>query len=61
MADLEDENERLINDISKLEGSLNALKAENNDVKLKLNENRLYKEREESLMLEIASLKNDLK
>ena len=61
MADLEDENERLINDISKLEGSLNALKAENNDVKLKLNENRLYKEREESLMLEIASLKNDMK
>jgi hypothetical protein len=44
-----------------LEKSVDKLKLENNDLKSKLNEHRLYKEREESLVLEIAALKNDLK
>ena len=58
---MEDENERLITDISTLEKSIDRLKLENSDLKSKLNEQRLYKEREESLVLEIAGLKNDLK
>jgi hypothetical protein len=58
---MEDENERLITEISTLEKSIDKQKLENNDLKLKLNEHRLYKEREESLVLEIAALKNDLK
>jgi hypothetical protein len=61
LSDLEDENERLITDISTLEKSIDRLKLENSDLKSKLNEQRLYKEREESLVLEIAGLKNDLK
>ncbi len=44
-----------------MEKLLDKFKLENTDLKAMVNENRLYKEREEALMLEIANLKNDLK
>lgn len=47
--------------MSKMEKVLDKFKLENNDLKSMVNESRIYKEREESLILEVASLKNELK
>lgn len=58
---MEDENERNANEMSKMEKVLDKFKLENNDLKSMVNESRIYKEREESLILEVASLKNELK
>jgi hypothetical protein len=48
-------------DYSKIEKQLEKFKAENAELKLKLNDSRKLKEQEEALMLEIANLKGEIK
>ena len=47
--------------MSKIEKHLDKFKLENNDLKSMVNENKIYKEREENLIMEVANLKNELK
>ena len=58
---MEDENERHVNELSRIEKNLASFKVENNDLKLMVNENKIYKEREDNLILENANLKNEIK
>lgn len=58
--ELEDENEKQINEYSKMEKLVEKLKLENTELKQRVNEGLLNKEREESLRLENANLKNQL-
>ena len=60
MQELEDENEKHINELSKIEKSLAEYKAENNQLRSMANEARIYKENEEGMILELAGLKNEL-
>lgn len=59
--ELEEENEKFANDFSKLEKTLNTYKTENSDLRSKLNESKILVERDESLHLEVANLKNEFK
>ena len=59
--DLEDDNERCSSELSKMEKSMDKLKMENLDLKSKVSVGLIYKEQEESLLMEIAGLKNELK
>ena len=61
LQELEDENEKHVNELSRLEKSLSTTKTENNDLKSLASEARIYKEREDSLILEIANLKNEIR
>ncbi len=58
--ELEEENESHANELAKMDGSLKLLQAENNELKTLLNQAKIYKEREDSLILEIAELKNEI-
>ena len=59
--DLEDDNERCSSELSKMEKTMDKLKMENLDLKSKVSVGLIYKEQEESLLMEIAGLKNELK
>jgi septal ring factor EnvC (AmiA/AmiB activator) len=59
--ELEEENERYVDEISQLKTSLDKQKAEYGDLRTKLHETRMYKEREDHLIVEVTNLKNELK
>ncbi len=44
-----------------MENSLKTFQAENNELKTLANEAKIYKEREDGLILEIAELKNEIR
>lgn len=58
---MEDENEKHVNEYSKMEKTIEKLKADNCELKQKVTESLLLREREESLRLENSNLKNQLK
>lgn len=58
--ELEDENEKQVNEYSKMEKTIDRLKSENGELRQKVTEGLLVREREESLRLENMSLKNQL-
>lgn len=58
--ELEEENEKVINELGRVEKSLSGYKAENGELRSMANEARIYKENEEGMILELAGLKNEL-
>ena len=61
MDEIEDENEKYCSEISQLHSSLDKCRMECAELRAEVSETRLYKEREDQLLFEMASIKNELK
>lgn len=59
--ELEEENEIHVNELSRLEKSAASFRAEHNELRALANESNIYKEREDGLIQEIATLKNEIR
>lgn len=59
--ELEAENEKYSTELTKCEKNLALVRQENAEIRIKIGENKILHEREQSLLIDMADLKNELK